>query len=125
MDFSSFDVRKYRVLPVQQGYGEWVQSYDQTVQDEMDLRLLDGIETVPWPDIQCAIDLACGTGGLRRTAGGHGPRLREKKPGLVPGVAHHRGSPELSSPTHDRPFGPMRRFPLPTLPVLLLPLDMR
>ncbi len=62
MDFSSFDVRKYRVLPVQQGYGEWVHSYEQTVQDEMDLRLLDGIETVPWPDIQCAVDLACGTG---------------------------------------------------------------
>ena len=55
MDFSSFDVRKYRVLPVQQGYGEWVHSYERTVQDEMDLRLLDGIETVPWPDIQCPL----------------------------------------------------------------------
>ncbi len=62
MDFSSFDVRKYRVLPVRQGYGEWVHSYEQTVEDEMDLRLLESIETVSWPGIRSAVDLACGTG---------------------------------------------------------------
>jgi hypothetical protein len=33
---------------VREGYGEWVRTYEQTVQDEMDLHLLDGLQAVDW-----------------------------------------------------------------------------
>ena len=39
MDHTLFDQRHYPVLPVRAGYGEWAQTYDGVVQDEMDLRL--------------------------------------------------------------------------------------
>src|SRR5690242_20629096 len=54
MDFSRFDVRKYPVRSVREGYGEWAASYEDIVQDVMDVRLLERI--------QVAADLACGTG---------------------------------------------------------------
>jgi len=31
MDFSHFDTRKYPTVSVQEGYGEWVQTYEDTV----------------------------------------------------------------------------------------------
>src|SRR5215470_2401181 len=64
MDYSSFDIRKYPVLPVQEGYKEWSDTYEQTVQDEMDLRLLAKIKGVNWKKITRAIDFACGTGRI-------------------------------------------------------------
>jgi len=64
MDFSQFDVRKYPTVPVQQGYREWAQTYEETVLDAMDLRLLSRIQSVPWDQIQQATDLACGTGRI-------------------------------------------------------------
>lgn len=79
MDFSSFDVRKYRALPVEEGYGEWVHSYEQTVQDEMDLHLLERVETVPWPEMQRVVDLACGTGRI-------GGWLHHRGVGAIDGV---------------------------------------
>ena len=62
MDFSTFDIRNYPTLSVREGYGEWVNSYEQTVQDEMDIRLLSRIKAITWPDVSRVIDLACGTG---------------------------------------------------------------
>jgi SAM-dependent methyltransferase len=62
MDFARFDVRRYRTVPVRDGYGEWVKTYDHTVHDEMDLRLLARLQAVPWATVQQAVDLACGTG---------------------------------------------------------------
>ncbi|NIR48228.1 class I SAM-dependent methyltransferase [candidate division KSB1 bacterium] len=62
MDFSSFDVHNYPTLSVTEGYKEWVNTYEETVQDEMDIRLLSRITTVEWATIQSAVDLACGTG---------------------------------------------------------------
>ena len=62
MDFSRFDVRKYPVRSVREGYGEWAASYEDIVQDVMDARLLDRIESVDWSHIQAGADLACGTG---------------------------------------------------------------
>ena len=62
MDFSRFDVRRYRTLNVRDGYGEWVKSYDDTVQGEMDIGLLARIRSVPWRELEQAADLACGTG---------------------------------------------------------------
>ena len=41
-DHSAFDQRRYPIVDVREGYGEWVRTYEQTVQDEMDLRLLAG-----------------------------------------------------------------------------------
>jgi SAM-dependent methyltransferase len=64
MQYSSFDIRKYPVLPVQEGYKEWSETYEQTVQDEMDLRLLTRIKGIHWKEITRAIDFACGTGRI-------------------------------------------------------------
>jgi ubiquinone/menaquinone biosynthesis C-methylase UbiE len=64
MEYSSFDTRKYPVLPVQEGYKEWSGTYEQTVQDEMDLRLLSKITSINWERITRVIDFACGTGRI-------------------------------------------------------------
>ena len=64
MDFSHFDVRRYPMLAVQDGYREWAESYEEVVQDEMDIRLLDRIGTVDWAGAGHALDLACGTGRI-------------------------------------------------------------
>jgi SAM-dependent methyltransferase len=64
MQYSSFDIRKYPVLPVKEGYKEWAGTYEQTVQDEMDIKLLSRIKSIGWPKIERALDLACGTGRI-------------------------------------------------------------
>lgn len=46
MDFSFFDIRNYKTLSVQEGYKEWSTSYEQTVSDLMDIRLLDQISCI-------------------------------------------------------------------------------
>jgi SAM-dependent methyltransferase len=60
--FSDFDTRGYRMVDVPTGYGEWVATYEQTVQDAMDIALLDALSAVPWQSIERAADLGCGTG---------------------------------------------------------------
>ena len=62
MDFSPFDRRKYPTLSVQEGYGEWAATYEDSVLDAMDLHLLASIQSVAWDHIQVGADLACGTG---------------------------------------------------------------
>jgi SAM-dependent methyltransferase len=62
MEFSSFDKRHYPTLPVRQGYGEWAETYEDTVLDLMDLRLLERLTTVDWARVPRGLDLACGTG---------------------------------------------------------------
>lgn len=78
MDFSSFDTRFYPTLTVREGYAEWAPSYEATVLDLMDRRLLAALRTVRWPATERALDLACGTGrvgawlksaGVRRVDG--------------------------------------------------------
>jgi SAM-dependent methyltransferase len=64
MDFSHFDVRRYPMLAVQDGYREWAETYEEVVQDEMDIRLLARIGTVDWAGAGHALDLACGTGRI-------------------------------------------------------------
>ena len=64
MEYSSFDTRKYPILAVTEGYKEWADTYEQTVQSEMDLRLLSKIKTIKWNNITRAMDLACGTGRI-------------------------------------------------------------
>ena len=60
--FSGFDARGYREVDVRSGYAEWVGTYEQTVEDAMDLALLKALVEVPWQDITRAADLGCGTG---------------------------------------------------------------
>jgi SAM-dependent methyltransferase len=49
---------------VRDGYREWAATYENVVQDEMDLRLLARLETVDWAAAGRALDLACGSGRI-------------------------------------------------------------
>lgn len=49
-------------MGVVDGYTEWVRSYENTVDDGMDLALLDRLDSVPWSTVGRAADLGCGTG---------------------------------------------------------------
>jgi SAM-dependent methyltransferase len=64
MDFAPFDRRRYPTLSVRDGYREWARTYEDVVQDEMDLRLLARIETVDWATAGRVLELACGTGRI-------------------------------------------------------------
>jgi SAM-dependent methyltransferase len=78
-DFSDFDARHYRTVDVRIGYAEWVATYEDTVQDTMDLALLDRLASIRWASMKTAVDLGCGTG---RT----GAWLRERGVGEIDGV---------------------------------------
>ena len=62
MDFRPFDSRGYPTVDVAAGYGEWAATYEETVVDLLDLRLLQRLGSVDWPGCRRAADLACGTG---------------------------------------------------------------
>ncbi len=64
MDHSRYDKRHYPIVDVQQGYGEWVRTYEDVVQDAMDLRLFERLQSVDWLAAQTILDLACGTGRI-------------------------------------------------------------
>jgi ubiquinone/menaquinone biosynthesis C-methylase UbiE len=64
MDHALYDTRRYPIVDVREGYGAWVRTYEQTVQDEMDLRLLERLTTVDWSAPRSVLDLACGTGRI-------------------------------------------------------------
>lgn len=78
-DFSDFDSRGYRTVDVRTGYAEWVATYEATVQDAMDIALLETLGNVPWSTLRRAADLGCGTG---RT----GAWLRRKGVSAIDGV---------------------------------------
>ncbi len=91
MDFAPFDRRGYPTLPVREGYAAWAETYDATVLDEMDIRLLERIETVVWTQAH-AVDLACGTGRI-------GAWLRAKRVASLVGVDF---TPEMSAHAQQR-----------------------
>ncbi len=62
VDFSRFDARHYPTLGVREGYQAWAATYEATVSDLMDQRLLERLMTVDWAGVEAAADLACGTG---------------------------------------------------------------
>ncbi len=72
MDHAIFDTRKYLVLEVREGYTEWAGTYEQTVLDEMDLRLLEKVKCIDWSAQVQVLDLACGTGRIARWLRQHG-----------------------------------------------------
>lgn len=59
--FSTFDSRGYRTVAAREGYDRWAATYEQTVEDAMDVALLDRV-AVDWDAVACAADLGCGTG---------------------------------------------------------------
>ena len=61
-DFAAFDRRHYRTVGVLEGYAAWASTYDATVEDAMDLALLDRLESVEWSKIERVADLGCGSG---------------------------------------------------------------
>ena len=61
-DFSDFDRRGYRTVDVRTGYGEWVPTYEDTVQDAMDIALLDELTEPAWETVGRVADLGCCTG---------------------------------------------------------------
>src|SRR5262245_31093753 len=62
IDFSRFDRRHYHTVPVRDGYREWLPHYEDTVQDEMDVALLEALTAPAWSTVERAADLGCGTG---------------------------------------------------------------
>ena len=66
MDFAPFDTRRYPTLSVQDGYREWADTYEDTVLDLMDIRLLERLREIDWLRTRRAADLACGTGRTGR-----------------------------------------------------------
>ena len=92
MKFEIFDTRHYPMLDVREGYGEWAASYEGTVLDVMDLRLLNRLRAVNWPAMESAVDLGCGTG---RT----GAWLRQAGVGAVDGIDL---TPEMLERARDR-----------------------
>lgn len=49
-------------MSVREGYGEWAKTYEDTVPDLLDLKILDSITSVSWGSVRYCLDLACGTG---------------------------------------------------------------
>jgi SAM-dependent methyltransferase len=76
--FSAFDSRNYRTVAPREGYDRWAQTYEETVEDAMDITLLDQV-AVDWEAVGSAADLGCGTG---RT----GTWLKERGIGEIDGV---------------------------------------
>ena len=60
--FANFDTRGYRTIDVRTGYDEWAETYERTVEDEMDIALLRDLATPDWAGVKVAADLGCGTG---------------------------------------------------------------
>ncbi|MBS1843150.1 MAG: class I SAM-dependent methyltransferase [Actinobacteria bacterium] len=59
--FSSFDTRGYRTVGAREGYDRWAPTYEDTVEDAMDIALLERLD-LAWDTVSCAADLGCGTG---------------------------------------------------------------
>ena len=60
--FADYDTRRYRTVDVRSGYAEWARTYDDTVEDEMDLALLERLREPRWAKARRAADLGCGSG---------------------------------------------------------------
>jgi SAM-dependent methyltransferase len=59
--FSAFDSRGYRTVAPREGYDRWAATYEDTVEDAMDIALLDRVD-VDWAGVGSVADLGCGTG---------------------------------------------------------------
>ncbi|MFC1419168.1 class I SAM-dependent DNA methyltransferase [Streptacidiphilus cavernicola] len=62
VNFSDVDRRGYPMVDVATGYGHWAGTYEDTVEDIMDLALLEALTVPEWHTVNRAADLGCGTG---------------------------------------------------------------
>jgi SAM-dependent methyltransferase len=74
-DFARFDRRHYPTVPVREGYEAWAPTYDETVDDVMDLALLERIDSVEWSTATRAADLGCGSGRTAAWLRRHNPTV--------------------------------------------------
>ncbi|HEX6390241.1 MAG TPA: class I SAM-dependent methyltransferase [Solirubrobacteraceae bacterium] len=70
--FDDYDRRGYRTVDARTGYGEWVDSYEDTVEDAMDLALLEALRVPGWGAVRRVADLGCGTGRTAAWLRAHG-----------------------------------------------------
>jgi predicted TPR repeat methyltransferase len=61
-NFSTFDRRNYPIVAAREGYAQWAATYEDTVKSDIDLWLLDQIQSVQWSAVDRCADLGCGTG---------------------------------------------------------------
>lgn len=78
-EFAPYDVRGYEVLSVSEGYSSWAELYDEQLDGNLDIALLEQVQSVEWSGVNAAVDLACGTGRI-------GQWLRQRGVGAVDGV---------------------------------------
>jgi SAM-dependent methyltransferase len=71
--FSSFDTRGYRTVAPREGYDRWAATYEDTVEDAMDVALLERLD-VDWASLDRVADLGCGTGRTGEWLVAHGVR---------------------------------------------------
>jgi SAM-dependent methyltransferase len=64
MDFKNFDRRNYPTVPALAGYSEWAETYEDAVPNQLDIRVLEQLNTVGWAETKECLDLACGTGRI-------------------------------------------------------------
>jgi SAM-dependent methyltransferase len=69
--FETFDRRGYRTVDARTGYGAWAPTYEGTVQDAMDVELLDALTEVHVAGAVVA-DLGCGSGRTGAWLQAHG-----------------------------------------------------
>jgi len=60
--FASFDRRNYGTVPAREGYAQWAETYEETIKHDMDVWLLEQLQSVDWKAVQRCADLGCGTG---------------------------------------------------------------
>jgi SAM-dependent methyltransferase len=65
--FASFDRRNYRTVPAREGYAQWAATYEETIKPDMDLCLLEKIQSVRWSAVAHCADLGCGTGAVAQS----------------------------------------------------------
>ncbi len=69
--FEPFDSRGYRTVDARTGYGAWAPTYEGTVQDAMDVELLDALTELDVAGATVA-DLGCGSGRTGAWLAAHG-----------------------------------------------------
>jgi SAM-dependent methyltransferase len=70
--FDRYDSRGYRTLDVAAGYAAWAPFYDATMDDHLDLPLLNLLSSVDWNEIAACVDLGCGAGRIGAWLRAHG-----------------------------------------------------
>jgi ubiquinone/menaquinone biosynthesis C-methylase UbiE len=79
MDFKKFDQRNYPTVSARAGYSEWAATYEDSVPDQLDIRVLESLERVDWGLARECLDLGCGTGRIAQW-------LKEKGSAAIDGI---------------------------------------